>query len=111
MKYCIKCGTQIEDNVSVCPSCGTNQVASPTQTYAQPTTHSVAKCTSCGAVGQLKPGPLFRTSDIIWILLLLILAGAGLIYFLYILIVRGNPNKREKICKNCGSVNMFTYVY
>lgn len=76
-----------------------------------PTTHSVAKCTCCGAVGQMKPGPLLRSNDILWITMLMFLAGSGLIYLLYILIVRGNPKNREQICKNCKSKNMFTYLY
>lgn len=59
----------------------------------------------------MKPGPLLRGSDILWIALLMIFAGAGFLYLIYILIVRGNPRKREQICRNCKSRNMFTYYY
>ena len=44
------------------------------ENYA-PTTHDVAKCTCCGTVGQMKPGPLLRGSDILWICLLMIAAA------------------------------------
>lgn len=76
-----------------------------------PTTHSVAKCTCCGAVGQFKPGPLLRKNDIIWILMLMLAAGAGFLYLAYVVITRADPNKREKICQNCKSKNMYTYLY
>lgn len=76
-----------------------------------PTTHDVPKCTCCGTVGELKPGPLLRGSDILWIALLMVMAGAGFIYLIYILIVRSNPNNREKVCARCNSKNMFTYIY
>lgn len=107
--FCNKCGQQNPDGSAVCSSCG-NALAVQQQNVA-PQTHNVPKCTCCGHVGEMKPGPLFRTSDIIWIALLLCLAGAGFFYLIFILIMRGNPEKREKICPNCKAQNMFTYVY
>lgn len=111
--FCSKCGKEIPSGAAFCPDCG-NSVQPQATTQAQApaqTTHQVPKCTCCGHVGETVPGPLFRKEDIIWIVLLLILAGAGFIYLLYILIVRGNPKNREQICPNCKSVNMYTYVY
>lgn len=80
------------------------------ETYT-PTTHSVPKCTCCGTVGEIKPGPLLRGSDILWICLLMVACGAGFLYLLFILIIRANPKKREQICKHCGSKGMFTFYY
>lgn len=76
-----------------------------------PTVHSVAKCTCCGTVGQMKPGPLLRGSDILWICLLMVVAGAGFLYLIYTLIVRSNPKKREQVCQRCKAKNMYTYMY
>lgn len=77
-----------------------------------PTTHAVPKCTCCGAVGQTKPGPLLRSSDWLWLILLFIFGMVGgFVYLIFILMIRGNPKKREQICTNCGAKNMFTYLY
>lgn len=76
-----------------------------------PQTHNVPRCTCCGYTGEMKPGPLLRGSDILWIILLMFLAGAGFIYLIFILIIRANPKNREKICPNCHSKNMYTYLY
>lgn len=122
--FCNNCGKEIDDKSMFCIHCGTSvgQMSNQTQQpqdfaektipkYTPPTTHTVPKCTCCGNIGELKPGPLLRKSDILWICLLFCLAGAGLIYLIFILIVRSDPNKREKICPKCNSVNMFTYLY
>ncbi|MBR3459283.1 MAG: zinc ribbon domain-containing protein [Clostridia bacterium] len=109
--YCTKCGARLEESAMVCPNCGASQSSSPSQDSIQQTVHSVPRCTCCGAINEFKPGPLFRTSDIIWLLLLLFFFGAGIVFAIFILITRGNPGKREKICKKCGSVDMFSYVY
>ena len=91
--FCNKCGQQNPDGSAVCSACGnalSQNVASQT--------HTVPKCTHCGHIGEMKPGPLLRTSDLIWFALLLFLAGAGFIYLIFVLIMRANPEKREKIC-------------
>lgn len=106
--FCSKCGKELSDEAVFCPGCGNSLNA---QSVPASQSHDVPKCTRCGHVGKMKPGPLFRKSDILWIALLMFLAGSGFIYLLYILIVRGNPKNREKICPKCKSTNMFTYVY
>lgn len=107
--FCSKCGHQNNDGATVCAKCG-NSIAQNVNQPAQ-TKHAVPKCTCCGYEGEMKPGPLFRQNDIIWIVLLLCMGGIGIFYILYILITRGNADKREKICPNCKSQNMYTYVY
>lgn len=106
--FCNHCGTELPEGSLACAKCGTSFVA-PTQPVQQ--THDVPKCTCCGHVGEMKPGPLIRGSDWIWFFLLLFFAGAGFIYLLFVIIIRSNKKKREQICPNCKSVNMFTYVY
>lgn len=83
----------------------------PVYGYQQQLKRDVPKCTCCGNIGEMKPGPLLTSHDILWFLLLLCLAGAGFIFLIYKLITRADPAKREKICPKCGSKNMFTYVY
>lgn len=120
--FCINCGTQINDGMAFCHKCG--KQIQPTefehknkhdfeqkQQTPIPTTHIQPRCTCCGTVNRFKYGPLLRTSDIVWIMLLLFLAGAGFIYLIYILIMRFDPKKREQVCMNCGSINMLTYYY
>ena len=106
MKTCSKCGKELLEEVVVCPECG----CSTAQQNAV-TTHDIPKCTCCGHIGEMKPGPLLRNSDIIWIILLFVTMFGGFVYLAYVLITRLDPNKREKICSNCKSVNMYTYVY
>ena len=110
MPFCKNCGNQIKDDAVFCDKCGTNTADGTSGAQAM-TTHTVPKCTCCGHIGEMKPGPLLRGSDILWICLLMLLAGAGFVYLIFILIVRANPAKREKICPNCKSQNMITYVY
>ena len=111
MKFCPNCGNEITENNSFCPNCG-QQLSSASGLTSNPvSTHAVPKCTCCGHVGEMTPGPLLRKNDILWIVMLFFLAGAGFIYLAYILITRSKPNNREKICPNCKSQNMFTYVY
>ena len=110
--FCKNCGKQILDDAKWCSSCGTSVDGSaPQTTQNQPTRHSVPKCTNCGHVGEMKPGPLFRKNDLIWIIMLMFAFGGGFIYAAYIFITRSNPDKREKICPNCGSVNRYTMLY
>lgn len=73
--------------------------------------HSTPKCTNCGAINEWKIGPVIRPIDWIITLSLLLLFGSGLIYLLVIIIIRQNPDNREKICPNCGAKNMWTFVY
>ena len=107
MAFCRNCGNQMNDSDLTCSKCGTRAVEVNTTNTA----HTVPKCTCCGYVGEMKPGPLLRGSDILWFCLLLFLACAGFIYLIYVLIIRANPEKREKICPHCKAKNMVTYVY
>lgn len=115
--FCKNCGQQLSDDAKWCSSCGTpvDGNAQPMQNQPnyqnQPTTHNVPKCTNCGHVGAMQPGPLFRKNDLLWIVLLMFAFGGGLIYAAYIALTRWDPNKREKICPNCGSVNLYTMLY
>lgn len=111
--FCQKCGSQIEDGAKMCPNCQSAVVQGQPvmqQQYVQQT-HQVPKCTCCGYTGEMKAGPLLTTNDWIWFFMLLFLAGAGFIFLAYRVITRSDPKKREKICPNCGSKNMITYVY
>lgn len=116
--FCSKCGFQLADDANWCSKYG-NAVSANNQTVQANVqfqqninqTHNVPKCTCCGRVGEMTPGPLFRKNDIIWMLLLFITMFGGFLYLAYILITRSNPKKREKICPNCHSKNMYTYVY
>lgn len=113
--FCSKCGQQISEDSNWCSNCGNavgnNQQVAAENNQAVPQTHSVPKCTCCGYAGEFKPGPLIRSNDIIWMLLLLFTGFGILVYLAYILIIRSNPKNREKLCPNCGSKNMFTYLY
>ena len=116
--FCSKCGHQLTEGTKICPNCN-HEVNEGAQSEKPSTnnrsnalqTHTVPKCTRCGHVGAMKPGPLFRKNDIIWMLLLFITAFGGFVYLAYILITRGNPKRREKICPHCGAKNMYTYLY
>ena len=108
--FCSKCGNQVADDAAVCSRCG-NQLKEITTVGNAPQNHNVPKCTNCGHIGETQPGPLFRKNDLIWIVLLMFLAGGGFIYLAYILITRSDPKKREQICPHCKSVNRATYWY
>ncbi len=103
--FCKQCGTELPEGSLACSKCGTSFVATTQQT------HSIPKCTCCGYVGEMKPGPLLTGRDWLWFFMLLFLAGCGFIFLFYKLITRSNPKNREKICPNCKSVNMHTYLY
>lgn len=110
--FCQKCGKQVSDGSDFCSSCGAGiSVNSSSQVSGSGEMRTVPRCSRCGAIGEFKPGPLLRKSDIIWILLLMCLAGSGFIYLIFILIIRSNPDKREKICTKCGSQNTDVYFY
>ena len=116
--FCKNCGNHIEDGATVCSKCNQSVIeqvqSESSQYYGQPMgmqTHTVPKCTCCGHVGEMKPGPILTKSDWLWFFMLLFLAGAGFIFLGFRLLTRADPKKREKICPNCGSKNMFTYVY
>lgn len=110
--FCQKCGKQVADGSDFCPSCGAGLSGSgSSQVFGSEGKHAVPRCSNCGNIGEFKPGPLLRKSDILWILLLMFLAGSGFIYLIFILIIRSNPDKREKICTKCGSKNTDVYFY
>lgn len=121
--FCSNCGNKIPDGTNVCPTCTQNNsqqfnVQPAMQPFQQNNTqqmglqtHPTPKCTCCGYTGEFKPGPMLTTNDWIWFLMLLFLAGVGFIFLAYRVITRMDPKKREKICPNCKSQNMFTYVY
>ena len=73
--------------------------------------HNVPRCQSCGYVGQWQVEPLLLTHHIIIALLLLIFFGGGLIYLLIVVVMRSSEANRAKICPNCGSRNMFSFLY
>lgn len=110
--FCNKCGCQLADDSKWCSSCGAAVGGNVTQeNTGAPQTHNIPKCTCCGHVGEMQPGPLLRKSDILWILLLFVTFFGGFVYLAYILMLRADPKKREKICPKCKSQNMYTYVY
>ena len=116
--FCSKCGQQIPEGANLCPNCNSSVnegvqsgTTSANNNRSALQTHSIPKCTCCGYVGNMKPGPLFRKNDIIWMLLLFLTAFGGFVYLAYILITRGNPKRREKKCPHCGAKNMYTYLY
>lgn len=73
--------------------------------------HSVPKCQVCGRVGPWQAEPVLLTHHIVIFLLLTLVFGVGLIYLVIVLIVRSDEAARDKICPNCGSKNMHTFVY
>jgi len=73
--------------------------------------HSVPKCQVCGRVGPWQAEPVLLTHHIVISLLLTLVFGVGLIYLVIVLIVRSDEASRAKICPNCGSRNMHTFVY
>lgn len=73
--------------------------------------HSVPKCQACGYVGQWNVEALLLPHHIIIALVLMIFFGGGLIYLLIVVIARSNESGRSKICPNCGSKNMHTFLY
>jgi len=82
------------------------------QEYAvQEVRHSVPKCLSCGHIGPWTEEPLLLPHHIIITLVLLLAFGGGLVYLLVIVIIRSGSNARGKICPNCNSRNMFTFLY
>ncbi|MBQ6052698.1 MAG: zinc-ribbon domain-containing protein [Clostridia bacterium] len=108
--FCKKCGKELSDQSRFCPSCGSPQQGIiENQSKAYP--HDVPRCTACGYTGEFTSGPLIRGSDWLWFFLLFFFFGSGVIYMLFIIIIRWNPNNREKICPHCKSKNMFTYLY
>jgi hypothetical protein len=84
--------------------------ASPPAT-ANPTTHQVPKCLSCGHVGPWKVDGLFRPMDWLIGLGFLVFFGTGLVYMLVVGLIRLNKNNRAKICTNCKARNMFAFQY
>lgn len=135
--FCRNCGTQMADTASFCIGCG-QQLSPPNvpmvpmpmmrqptpmqgqpipmqgqipmgNPYAQP--RVIPQCTCCGYIGDFKAGPLLKGSDWVIFLALLFLFGSGFIYLIITIVSRSNPANREKICPNCRSQNMFTYVY
>lgn len=82
--------------------------------YANPSAeypHGAPKCQACGWVGPWNVEPVLMTHHIIIFVVLLLAFGGGLIYLVIILIMRSNDSSRGKICPNCGSKNMHTFVY
>jgi len=75
------------------------------------TQHNIPKCQHCGNIGQWVVGPIFTPTD--WIIggVLFFAFGGGFIYLLIVGISRSNPNNRPKKCAQCGSQNMFTFIY
>ncbi len=81
-------------------------------TNNQTMTHQVPKCLACGNVEKWKIEPVFRGVDrVIGIVLLIMGVVPGLIYLGTVGLIRSNKNNRAKICKKCGSRNMFTFTY
>ena len=74
-------------------------------------THPIPKCLHCGAITLWQVEPLLLPRHFIIGLVLLCAAGSGLIYFLVIVLIRSNPNNRHKICPQCHSHNLWTFIY
>ncbi|MEI7813979.1 MAG: FHA domain-containing protein [Coriobacteriia bacterium] len=72
--------------------------------------HNTPRCQACGYVGAWNEEPLLLPHHIIITLILLFAFLGGLLYLLIILVIRSS-SPRAKICPNCGSRNMFTFLY
>lgn len=118
--FCQKCGTELPDGSAFCASCGAQQgevqqpVVAPIPQgqfgYAQK--HDIPMCTCCGYVGEWKVGPVLKGRHwVIGIILLFLGVVPGIIYLTTAAIVRSGKGNREKICKQCGAKNLFTFFY
>ena len=78
---------------------------------AEPTQHQIPKCNACGYVGLWTVEPFLLPRH--WLIggLLLFAAGAGLGYWLVVIIMRSDKNNRAKICSKCHARNLFTFLY
>jgi len=89
MKYCINCGSEIEDDAEVCPNCGVSQTTAlegpyeergPNEKYCVECGELINKqaeiCPECG-VRQPSPGGSSNTDKIAAGVLALLLGGIG----------------------------------
>ncbi|MEQ8224142.1 MAG: hypothetical protein ABRQ37_17625 [Candidatus Eremiobacterota bacterium] len=119
-KFCEDCGEKINARAEICPSCRSTQYSTTGSLTSVPlhTTRfsgsnssgamrkNIPMCRACGYVGHFKQAPLLQSHDIIIILLLFLLFGAGFIYLLICLL-----SPKPLICPNCQAKNTFTYIY
>ena len=106
--YCKNCGSEMAETAQKCDKCGAAIVEG---VASQPTKHDVPKCTCCGYEGPWKVAPLIRPIDWVIGIGLLFFFGGGLVYLLITAIVRSNKSNRAKICPNCKSKNLWTFLY
>lgn len=112
MKTCQHCNSSIEDNAMFCPNCGTSTSGVTNQQQYVQQKHDVPKCTHCGYVGHWKSGPILRPMDfIIGIIFLFLGVVPGIIYLVTVALIRSNEDRREKICPQCKSNNLWTFLY
>lgn len=122
--YCNSCGNQIANNSTFCNICGQPQNGTGTRPTIQanitppqiiygnaPVQHNEPRCGSCGYIGQWKVEPILLVHHWVIFILLLFLYGAGIFYLITVLIIRGNKNRRAKICPYCKGRNMWTFIY
>ncbi len=111
MKYCSKCGNELVDAAVICPKCGCAAPAAP-DTMTNNQKNKTPKCTCCGNIEQWKLGPILRPVDwVIGFVLLFLGIFPGIIYLAIVALVRSSEKNREKICRQCGARNLFTFIY
>lgn len=108
--YCKNCGTELENGQTFCKNCGA-PMEDNKATASTPMKHEVPKCTCCGYVGQWKLESILRPIDWVLGICLLPFAGAGIFYFITVIAVRSNKNRRAKICPQCKARNLWTFLY
>lgn len=131
--FCDKCGAPINDGIKFCNNCGAAQTpvskpmennnnsnamnASANNTGTANSTNGMytGKCQKCGYQGEMVPGPYLRMREIVIIVLCVLspFIPAGLtllpffvIYLIVMLVMRKDPDKREKVCQRCNSKNI-----
>jgi len=107
--FCQHCGKELLSTNPYCTNCGNSvQVKTGTTVLGQ---YDIPKCLRCSYVGPWKVGPVFRQIDWVLGIFLIFFWGSGLVYFLIVGASRSNPDNREKICPQCSSKNLWTFIY
>lgn len=112
---CPSCNKANKPGTKFCTYCGENIQISISEDIGKQVCHfkrhDLPMCLSCGKINAWKIEPILLPHHIITTIILLLFFGAGLFYFIYVLIYRNNPNNRSKICQSCGAENMWSFVY
>ena len=75
------------------------------------TQHLIPKCLSCETVTHWVPEPMLLPRHWITFAILLLAFGSGIVYLIVVLIIRNNPDNRDKLCPYCGARNVWTFIY